>query len=363
MDAMLAWHQVGLLAGGLLLAGLAGLLLAWFAWMRTTGRKVAATIVGVRVRRRRRSAERPPTAGHAGEMYHAVLEYIGPTGQPVRAETNGSSNWLAGRLPGTTVHGLVQDHDPTTVNRAGVGIVLLALLLGRAGVALVWTALTTYELNRFTLVAGVVLLAWLGAKLARSLKRRPAGAGWSAFRQRQAEKRRVKRAEGRLLTHEEIHERLRRLERQWRWSTPVLVLAGAGLVAGGVYLGQDLNALVAGGERVAGRVIRLDRANPTSSDDTYYPVIEFTTTSGERLEVRDRVGSNPPAYRAGDDVDVLYDPARPQQAMIDRGLWNWIAPAGCLLGGLLLLWLAVRYSMAVRRGRRWSPVPHLAPDL
>jgi hypothetical protein len=44
--------------------------------------------------------------------------------------------------------------------------------------------------------------------------------------------------------------------------------------------------------------------------DYSYPVIEFTDMrgAGEVILAQGRVGSNPPDYRVGDVVDVLYDP-------------------------------------------------------
>jgi hypothetical protein len=49
---------------------------------------------------------------------------------------------------------------------------------------------------------------------------------------------------------------------------------------------------------------------------------------------RDSVGTNPPQYRVGDAVTVLYAPEQTDRAIIDRGMWNWL-PSGILylLGG------------------------------
>ena len=63
----------------------------------------------------------------------------------------------------------------------------------------------------------------------------------------------------------------------------------------------------------------------------YYPQVQFTTASGQTISFKSSVGSNPATYRAGQNVEVIYDPRNPQQAEIDSLTSLWIVP-GCLLG-------------------------------
>lgn len=88
------------------------------------------------------------------------------------------------------------------------------------------------------------------------------------------------------------------------------------------------------------------------SSYTYYPFVAFSgTTGGEHLEFRDKVGGNPAIYKRGDKVDVLFDPANPEDAIIDRRFWNWAV--GSLAGGTLsLLWsMKLLSGIRKRRGR------------
>ena len=74
-----------------------------------------------------------------------------------------------------------------------------------------------------------------------------------------------------------------------------------------------------------------------------------------RLDSRkaDVPSSNPPSYRTGDAVGVLYDPDHPRDARIDRGRWNKAVPI--LIGGsgvflcLLGLWILKRRPPATSR--------------
>jgi hypothetical protein len=64
----------------------------------------------------------------------------------------------------------------------------------------------------------------------------------------------------------------------------------------------------------------------------YEPIVEFTV--GDRIvRFQEFKGSNN-RVGLGWSVPVLYDPADPSFAMIDRGFWNWLPWAPCFLIGL-----------------------------
>jgi hypothetical protein len=123
------------------------------------------------------------------------------------------------------------------------------------------------------------------------------------------------------------------------------------VLALGVYLGRTIFLLQSTGERVLGTIAFLELKS-TVHGATYYPVIEFTTRDGGTVQFRDNMGSNPPAYREGEVVRVLYFPAFPQQsATVDRGLLNWLVPGAlCLLGSLLSI-----IALLVRLGAQQGP--------
>jgi hypothetical protein len=59
---------------------------------------------------------------------------------------------------------------------------------------------------------------------------------------------------------------------------------------------------------------------------SYYPVIEFRTVRNEAVVFRGSVGSNPPSFRRGEQVRVLYDPTTPEIAKIDSFFQLWFLP-------------------------------------
>ena len=122
----------------------------------------------------------------------------------------------------------------------------------------------------------------------------------------------------------------------YRWALLILVLAGLGVAALGVHLGRTTFLLQSSGERVQGTVLFLE-LKKTLHGSTYYPVVQFATLEGTTVQFRDVMGTNPPAYREGDPVDVLYFRNLPEgTATIDRGMLDWLVPGIlCVLGAFL----------------------------
>lgn len=90
---------------------------------------------------------------------------------------------------------------------------------------------------------------------------------------------------------------------------------------------------------VEGRVVEVvSRAIRPGESILYYPVIEFSDAIGQRVQFEAELGSRPPAYRVGQTVRVVYDPADVTQAQIDSRLACWFVPGGlAALSGLAIL--------------------------
>ena len=73
-----------------------------------------------------------------------------------------------------------------------------------------------------------------------------------------------------------------------------------------------------------------------SSDSTsYYPVVAFQDASGREIVFQSRAGSNPPSFRRGERISVLYEPSAPENAQINSffSLWGM----SLIVGGLGLV--------------------------
>jgi hypothetical protein len=103
-------------------------------------------------------------------------------------------------------------------------------------------------------------------------------------------------------------------------------------------------AWIARAVEVQGAVIEMVRVR--DSEDKGYlftPVVRFQTADGRTIEFQSGLRTNPPAYRAGQAVSVLYDPEEPQSAAIRGVLSLWLTPI--IVGFIGTIFLAVGIAM------------------
>ncbi|NVE95081.1 DUF3592 domain-containing protein [Altererythrobacter lutimaris] len=102
------------------------------------------------------------------------------------------------------------------------------------------------------------------------------------------------------------------------------------------------------GLRAQGEVIALERSYDSDGDATYAPVFTFTDVRGTRHEVTGSVKSSPAAFSRGEQVEVIYDPAKPGKAIIDSFSQRYLFPlvfGG--IGGVFALiggWFVIGYQ-------------------
>ena len=90
----------------------------------------------------------------------------------------------------------------------------------------------------------------------------------------------------------------------------------------------------------------------------YEPIVEFTA-SGRLVRFQEFKGSNS-RVGLGWSVPVLYDPADPSFAMIDRGFRNWLPWAPCFLMGIPVAFASLKGLFAFVATR--TPAPDLSPS-
>ncbi|MFI9307364.1 DUF3592 domain-containing protein [Streptomyces triculaminicus] len=131
------------------------------------------------------------------------------------------------------------------------------------------------------------------------------------------------------------------------------------LVAGLIFAGVSVSFLT-DAQRARGTVVALDwredhdgGSRTAHGDDApaAYPVVEFTSADGTPRKFRDSAGSNPPSYKVGEQVEVLYRPDAPEDARIKGFLSLWLAPL--ILGGIGLVFTGIGtgFALAARRRR------------
>jgi hypothetical protein len=145
----------------------------------------------------------------------------------------------------------------------------------------------------------------------------------------------------------------------------VLMLGGAISLVVGVKALADSRRFVAAAVAADGVVVdvaevvqQVQKRRPNG--DWYYqdvtvfhPVIRFVTIRGRGVRFQASEGSNDPfAYRAGDSITVLYDPANPQDARLDTWASRWGDSIALTMVGLVLVIIGAVGSWLLRSRTR-----------
>lgn len=141
----------------------------------------------------------------------------------------------------------------------------------------------------------------------------------------------------------------------------VFAVIGTGLLVATFFVTTSTLNFVAKSKVTSGKVVDLVEHTSTDSDNhdsyTYAPVIDFTTADNQDIEFESDVSSNPPAYHAGDSVQVLYDPASPHDAKINSFFELWFA--SLILGLLGLVFAGIGYGLIIAGIRRAALIKKL----
>ena len=97
----------------------------------------------------------------------------------------------------------------------------------------------------------------------------------------------------------------------------VFALVGVGALVGAGMSAHTAYQVSADGVIAQGEVVSLKRercSGRRGSGTSYYPVFRFTAQDGREYRVKHNQGSNPPAWKKGEKVELIYLPDNPQKA-------------------------------------------------
>jgi hypothetical protein len=130
----------------------------------------------------------------------------------------------------------------------------------------------------------------------------------------------------------------------------VLIPVGMSLLLGAAWSVSSTKAWIAKATEVNGKVIEMVRIRDREDGGYMYsPLVRFETTDGSTIEFQSTLRTNPPAYRTGQTVSVLYDPEDPQSASIRGALSLWLSTI--VLGFIGSMFLAMGTGMIFLCGR------------
>jgi hypothetical protein len=84
-----------------------------------------------------------------------------------------------------------------------------------------------------------------------------------------------------------------------------------------------------------GTVVANDYRAFVSGGASYVAIVEFQTKEGKRVRFTDGIGTFPPEFQVGSQVDVLYDPNDTAKARINSWTRLWLAPTIFITVGTL----------------------------
>jgi Protein of unknown function (DUF3592) len=131
----------------------------------------------------------------------------------------------------------------------------------------------------------------------------------------------------------------------------VFSLVGLLLAAIGIFIWIRTRAFISTAQEVKGTVIRMVASSGSEGGTVYAPVFKFTTMQGQVIEVEERIASNPPEFKTGQVVDILYDPQDPNRARVKKWFNLYFVPL--LLGGMGLIFGCIGVVMLVFKIIEW----------
>lgn len=122
-----------------------------------------------------------------------------------------------------------------------------------------------------------------------------------------------------------------------RWFSVLFLVIGLGLLAGAGMLWRNHVQFAAHAQRADGTVTDLVFHSGSKGSGTYAPTVQFE--AGGRVIHISGSGTNPPAFRRGEHVAVLYPAENPEAGRIDSFSENWLGIL--ILAGIGLVFTAI----------------------
>jgi hypothetical protein len=125
-------------------------------------------------------------------------------------------------------------------------------------------------------------------------------------------------------------------------------IVGIGLLTGGFLGFRSTIHRIRSASSAQGRILGHVQSW-REGEHLYFPLIEFTTADGRRIEFRSNIGASWPTSQVNDPVEVLYDPRRPDEAVIRSFASLWLLPGVLTAIGLGFAGISTAVSLLLLR--------------
>jgi len=120
---------------------------------------------------------------------------------------------------------------------------------------------------------------------------------------------------------------------------PIFVILGGILVALALFFLMRVRRFLAGANEARGQVVQMVYRSGSDDGGGYSAVYQFKTLDGQTIMKQDSLSSNPPRFKVGQDIKVLYEPGNPNKAYINNWMSLYFLPGllgllGVIFGGV-----------------------------
>ncbi|MBT6032391.1 MAG: DUF3592 domain-containing protein [Kordiimonadaceae bacterium] len=308
----------------------------------------------------KRKKKLPPSnvPNYNGEMYHSVFEYRTPDGQYFEQISSMSSNSIIGRMPGTFIDLMILPHNPEKVRRPTVFWLIFGMVFFIPGSFIMNMAIKSFNLNYMMTFLFVIGAYYLGHKVfdlyeritRTEFDRSLLSEMWQNFKNNRMQKTNIEEIKGRVLKTSEVIDRIKFQLKYYHITGYIMLVIMFGTTIGAYYAGQNMIDLNQNGQTTVGQISNIiSRTSTDNNGYTYYAEASFIDQSGKQHRFLDDFGANYPLFKIGETVDILYSTDNPDDAIIDRGIFNWLIRAGLIIAALFALWGAQHFLTAKTR--------------
>ena len=164
---------------------------------------------------------------------------------------------------------------------------------------------------------------------------------------------------GQILEQHEIIEIAKKHLKLNKVTVLFLFSVTIGLGYGAYYTAKSMIDMTQNGLSTTGIVTSIESRDNSDGGYTYYAKVRFTTQDGTEHLIADDIGASTPLFERGEKVDILYKQKSPQNAMIDRGIFNWWMSVGAAILSLWSFWGFYIFLTAKRRFNKYVPYEQL----
>jgi hypothetical protein len=259
-------------------------------------------------------------------------------------------------MPGKKMNLMIMPDNPKKVRRPTFIWLLFGIVFLLPGLFVMDLAVKEFELNYMMIIFIFAIVLFGGEKIFKFYKkitkskfdRELLKETWQKMKKGRLPKSEDRDVKGQVLEHHQIIEIAKKHLKLNKITVAFLFVVSIGLGCGAYYSAKSMIDMTQNGLSTTGIVTSIESRDNSDGGYTYYAKVRFTAQDGNQYRITDSMGASTALFDRGEQVDILYKPLTPNDAMIDRGIFNWWMSVGAALLSLWALWGSYVFLTAKR---------------